>query len=331
MLTYVKGNLFDSPAKVLVNTVNTVGVMGKGIALTFKQVYPEMFERYVKLCEAKQFDIGNLWLYRTEHKWVLNFPTKRNWRNPSSLEYVELGLKKFVATYSEQNITSVAFPQLGCGNGELSWSEVGPLMDAYLRSLPINVYVYLYDRDANARVEHRALSEMRHWLRSEPYSMAFDEFWCDLKDVVSANPAFDSRDHGRFTVEAVKYDQEGLLFYFGDRTWFQKFRDSARNIANQTLQRWQFVSRRGIFIPEDAMLELWQSIRFYGICYSQTMPAGLEAVLQYLFPILSMLPYLKEVPIAQSSDSSISEVGLQLFEMASENGPKEESIRAIAA
>src|SRR5688572_26562315 len=99
MLTFVRGNLFESPAKVLVNTVNTVGVMGKGIALSFKQIYPEMFQRYVQLCESGQLDIGKLWLYKTPHKWILNFPTKKNWRAPSRLEYLEAGLRKFVATY----------------------------------------------------------------------------------------------------------------------------------------------------------------------------------------------------------------------------------------
>src|SRR6266480_4059013 len=101
MLTFVRGNLFESPAKVLVNTVNTIGVMGKGIALTFKQIYPEMFKQYQVLCESRRFDIGNLWLYKTENKWILNFPTKRNWRNPSKLEYIDAGLQKFAATYAD--------------------------------------------------------------------------------------------------------------------------------------------------------------------------------------------------------------------------------------
>src|SRR3954452_18416008 len=116
MITFVRGDLFESPARVLVNTVNTVGVMGKGIALMFKTIYPEMFERYRALCEAKQLDVGKLWLYKTAHKWVLNFPTKKHWRSASNLEYVEAGLEKFVSSYAEQRITSIAFPELGCGN-----------------------------------------------------------------------------------------------------------------------------------------------------------------------------------------------------------------------
>ena len=120
MITYVACDLFLSPARVLVNTVNTVGVMGKGIAKRFKQIYPDMFERYQQLCEGDAFDIGELWLYKTPNKWVLNFPTKRHWRQQSRPEHIEQGLRKFGDTYHVLGITSVSFPLLGCGNGELS-------------------------------------------------------------------------------------------------------------------------------------------------------------------------------------------------------------------
>ena len=84
MITYVVCDLFQSPARVLVNTVNTVGVMGKGIAKDFKRIYPDMFREYQRICERNSFDIGDLWLYKTTNKWVLNFPTKRHWRQPST-------------------------------------------------------------------------------------------------------------------------------------------------------------------------------------------------------------------------------------------------------
>lgn len=315
MLTYVKGNLFDSPAKVLVNTVNTVGVMGKGIAKTFKDIYPEMFTRYMELCESKRFDIGNLWLYRTDHKWVLNFPTKKHWRNSSKLEYIEAGLQKFVTTYSDQNITSVAFPQLGCGNGELEWKEVEPLMLRYLRPLPINIFVYLYDRNANAVVEHKDLAAMRKWLRAEPRTMPFEEFWSDVKSVVRAQSRFTKLSNGQqYVVELANYDEEGLLLYFHDRTWGQSFRDALRKFANEALAKWQFNSDRGLFIPEASLLELWQSIRFYGFCYSHTMPAGLEVLSSYLLPVLGKLAYLRPAMLAAPGEESLAlEPGLQLF------------------
>lgn len=146
MLIYRSSNLFDSPAQTLVNPVNTVGVMGKGLALAFKHRYPEMFTTYRRLCQAQQLTVGKLWLFKTDDKWVLNFPTKRNWRNPSELAFIEAGLQKFVATYQERRIQSIAFPQLGVGNGGLDWAnDVQPLMKRYLHPLPIDVYIHIYD------------------------------------------------------------------------------------------------------------------------------------------------------------------------------------------
>lgn len=144
MIKYVACDLFLSPARVLVNTVNTVSVMGKGIAKDFKTIYPEMLRQYQDLCEKKQFDGGQLWIYKTEQKWVLNFPTTKHWCRPSKPEYIEAGLKKFAETYHVYGITSISFPLLGCGNGELDWeTQVRPLMEAYLGKLPVTAYIHL--------------------------------------------------------------------------------------------------------------------------------------------------------------------------------------------
>ena len=122
----VRGNIFNTKAQTIVNTVNCVGVMGKGIALVFKLRYPLMFDIYKGFCKSKQIGIGKLWLYKgePEEPWVLNFPTKFHWKYPSKLEYIELGLEKFVTTYKEKGITSIAFPMLGTNNGGLSKDEV---------------------------------------------------------------------------------------------------------------------------------------------------------------------------------------------------------------
>ena len=146
MITYVNSDLFESPAQVLVNAVNTVGVMGKGIALDFRQRYPDMFRRYQELCEHQQFNIGQLWLYKTSDRWILNFTTKRHWRGPSTLSFIETGLKVFVSTYEQKHIASISFPMLGCGHGGLEWeSQVQPLMERYLNSLPISIYIHVPD------------------------------------------------------------------------------------------------------------------------------------------------------------------------------------------
>lgn len=142
VIKYLEGDIFTSPAQVIVNTVNTVGVMGKGIALSFKKAYPEMYKAYREACEDNTFHMGKLMLWREIDHWILLFPTKENWRNPSKLEYIEQGLKKFVENYMKMSINSIAFPRLGCGNGGLNWQEVKPLMEMYLKPLPIDVYIY---------------------------------------------------------------------------------------------------------------------------------------------------------------------------------------------
>lgn len=102
-----------------------------------------MFKSYERVCDEKQLEIGKLMLWKGAEKWVLMFPTKKHWRNPSKMEYIEAGLKKFTDTYIEKGITSIAFPRLGCGNGGLDWEEVRPLMERYLKRLPIPVYIYV--------------------------------------------------------------------------------------------------------------------------------------------------------------------------------------------
>ncbi len=177
MLVYIVGNLFESPAQVLVNTVNTVGIMGKGIAKDFKIIYPEMFKQYQQLCENQELTVGKLWLYRTDNKWILNFPTKTTWRQPSKLEYIEAGLKAFVRGYAERGITSIAFPKPGCGNGELDWeNQVQPLMEKYLKKLPIDIFIYLHNKK-NRTPEHRDIKAMAKWLRSNPEFLGVSEVW----------------------------------------------------------------------------------------------------------------------------------------------------------
>ena len=104
-------NIFDSQCQTIVNTINCVGVMGKGLALEMKNRYPDMFEKYKDFCEKGLIDIGKLWVYKhSDDKWVLNFPTKKDWRNKSEYEYIDKGMKKFVETYKEKGIKTIAFP-----------------------------------------------------------------------------------------------------------------------------------------------------------------------------------------------------------------------------
>ena len=182
MIRYVPTSLFMSPAQTLVNTVNTVGVMGKGIALEFKNRYPDMFNRYRTFCERKQIDIGILYLYESPNKWVLNFPTKKHWRNPSKIEWIEEGLKKFVQTYQDRGITSIAFPQLGCGNGGLPWGEVRPVMERWLRPLTIPVYIHVRANLPGFVPEHEDPAEIREYTAPRE-DVDFSTFLQDLHSV----------------------------------------------------------------------------------------------------------------------------------------------------
>lgn len=134
--------MFESKCSTIVNTVNCVGVMGKGIALEFKKRYPEMFMDYVLKCDRGEVKPGIPYVYQDNEVSILNFPTKDHWRSPSRLLYVTDGLNWFVENYEKYGIDSIAFPPLGCGNGGLTWSVVGPVMYQNLCKLPINIEIY---------------------------------------------------------------------------------------------------------------------------------------------------------------------------------------------
>lgn len=189
MIQYISGNLFTSNAKVLVNTVNTVGIMGKGIASDFKKLYPKMFEEYKQLCDTNKLNIGDLHLYKTPNKWILNFPTKEHWRSPSKVEFIEEGLQKLVADAHKLQINDIAMPKLGCGNGGLDWeSQVKPIVEKYLKKSPINVSIYEFDKDI--KPEHLTQKDIEEWLLSEPKNLSFRLFFEDLLDVYKQKTLF---------------------------------------------------------------------------------------------------------------------------------------------
>jgi O-acetyl-ADP-ribose deacetylase (regulator of RNase III) len=139
MLRFSRGNLLDAPADALVNTVNEVGVMGKGIALMFRERFPENTRVYTAASEAKQVRVGHMLVTETGElfpKWIINFPTKKHWRNPSKLEWVRAGLQDLVRVVRELGIRSIAIPPLGCGNGGLEWADVRPLIEEAMAQVP---------------------------------------------------------------------------------------------------------------------------------------------------------------------------------------------------
>ena len=137
------GDLLQSGAQTLINTVNCVGVMGKGIALEFKKQFPNMFEDYALRCKRGEVRPGIPFLYREVFPpQIVNFPTKDHWKSVSRVEDIERGLQYLVEHYKAWEITSLAVPPLGCGNGQLEWREIGPMIYRYLGDLDIPVMLY---------------------------------------------------------------------------------------------------------------------------------------------------------------------------------------------
>lgn len=141
-----EGNLLECDAEALVNTVNTVGIMGKGIALQFKQAFPENFRIYKRACDRHEVRLGKMFVVPTmsleNPKFIINFPTKAHWRSKTRIADVEAGLRDLVEVIRHHRITSVAVPPLGCGNGGLNWADVRPLITSALSELDVAVYLF---------------------------------------------------------------------------------------------------------------------------------------------------------------------------------------------
>jgi O-acetyl-ADP-ribose deacetylase (regulator of RNase III) len=302
MISYVKGDLFESPAQTLVNTVNTAGVMGKGIASRFKRIYPDMFKEYQKLCEEGKLTIGRLHLYRTPHKLLLNFPTKIHWRQPSQPEFIRRGLETFRRGYRTAGIHSIAFPPLGCGNGELDfYTQVEPIMREFLRDLPIQVYVYA-PRAESEPPEHQQIRTIERWLREYPGELPFSEVWQDLRDAFKSKRALRTLAQGKRFEAALDIDAGAIRIQATGRT---------------------------IVVREDELKELWLQLRD-GILSSSTIPATRKGVAPYILSLFTVLPYVRTVTI--SDDLSIfesnPEIGIQLRPV--EATPREQGELALA-
>jgi len=149
MLKITSGDIFKAKTEAIVNTVNTVGIMGKGLALQFKHAYPDMYKEYVKICKAKELYVGRLFIYEPDDdkfKYIINFPTKKHWRDNSKLKDIKVGLEVLVKKIKLLKIKSISVPALGCNNGKLNWDDVMSLMLENLMPLAMNnnIDIYLY-------------------------------------------------------------------------------------------------------------------------------------------------------------------------------------------
>lgn len=178
MVSFIVGNILDSNAEALVNTVNTVGVMGKGIALQFKNQFPKNYKIYREACKNGELQVGTLLVTEEDtllngKKTIINFPTKTTWKKPSEYEYVEAGLKELVKVIQEKKLKSIAIPPLGAGNGGLDWNRVKEMMLDYLS--PLNCHIEIYEPNYTVqevlKKERVKLTPARAMLLSVLYDM----------------------------------------------------------------------------------------------------------------------------------------------------------------
>lgn len=143
MIKILESNVFNTNADAIVNTINCVGFMGKGLAFEFSLRYPDLLDDYKDKCNNKEIRVGKMYYYKASDKLIVNFPTKDDYKFPSKLEWIEQGLEDFVETYKNYNIKTIAFPLLGCSNGGLDFNKVIQLIKKYLEKLDIMVYICL--------------------------------------------------------------------------------------------------------------------------------------------------------------------------------------------
>lgn len=279
MLHFISTSLLEANSQTVVNTVNTVGVMGKGLAKHFGDKYPNMFKEYKRYCTNGDLDIGKLWLWKEDDQWILNFPTKKHWRNPSKLQYIELGLKKFVDKYEEKGITEISFPRLGCGNGGLDWQDVRPLMEKYLAKLPITVYIHDFQADIGAP-EHNIP------LMPSSFLQSFDAFLEDIKTVISQN-------HMRFKKIS---NQSEFIASFSENDGLMIKHDT----------------ELGTSIPKEDLYEAWQMLTHGPVTETRLVGKARDEA-PYIISLLATLPYTRAIELRQN-DSDISAIAVELIQ-----------------
>jgi len=267
MLIYRRTSLLESTAQTLVNTVNCIGVMGKGLAQEFKVREPAMFTAYKRICDQHLLEPGKLWLWRGSPSWVLNFPTKQHWRQPSKLEWVEAGLEKFVSAYEAQGITEISFPKLGCGNGNLEWHEVRPVMERYLGKLPIKVYIHDFTRDIGLPEHLEAIADsVRQAGHAQP---SFENFMQSLHRIVDLG--------GEHLVE------------LGSRSPFRAAMTAPHALAIEARDaHWQF--------EEEALRGVWLELQSGVVTMDAAAWTARDAGPQ-MVSLLSLLPGLRPIEI----------------------------------
>jgi len=285
MLTLVYGSLLMSPARVLVNPVNTVGTMAGPLGEDLRQVYPQMFAMYQRLCEEDRLNIGQAMLYRTPHKWILNLPIKRHYRASVRLEALESALRRVAALYAEQHFTSISLPAAELTEGEIDNQTLMSLLRAYFGTLPIMVYVHL-PADPQLQEARYNITTLTRWLQGTPRHVTFETFWRGIASIVRRYPQMTTFDTGESFSVVFRRDEQNPRFM------------SLKLIRGE----------ESTFIPQTLLRDLWQYVLFAGYAHPRHLPGGLDAVGEMITALLSRLSYMRPVRL-QPSDQAAA-VGL---------------------
>ena len=262
--------------------------MGKGIALEFKRLYPDMFQAYRQSCKSNQFHIGDLLLYKSANKWILNFPTKAHWRQKSKLEYIEAGLDKFVKTYEIQGIQSISFPLLGCGYGDLDWeTQVRPIMESYLDALPVSVFIHFYKPDATFQPTNISAHELQRRLLTETKKPAFADFWLSLCQLI------------------------GEQTTITDIETHTKFRVSINSTPTATIQA-ELADHQAVW-DKDQFADLWQRLHDRGYLMATDFPSALKPYGSSVVSLLAQLEHLHPVMLSNTVLYDEFRLGLQIL------------------
>ncbi|MBE6876542.1 MAG: Appr-1-p processing protein [Ruminococcus sp.] len=250
MFKFVTGDLLQSDAYALINTVNCEGYMGKGIAYQFKLRFPEMNIEYMKECRNHRLTPGKLYCYQTENKFIINFPTKNKWREKSKMEYIISGLDELVKIIKMQKLLSVAIPPLGCGNGGLTWSEVKTIIIEKLSVISDDVDVYIYEPSRNYKTvssNEPQLSLSALILMNIKFNLQKDKFnkiglqkTAYFMNVLSSTEYFHFKKekYGPFdySIEIISKNIQEFQKYYGVQTTKEAYDILIKKIISQPIQ-----------------------------------------------------------------------------------------------
>ena len=273
--------------------------MGKGIAKQFKSIFPQSyFAEYRELCMAKQINSQRLHLFRTPNKWALSFPTKRHWKQKSFIEDIEEGLGTFRSDWQTWGIESIAFPQLGCGNGELDWeNQVRPLMEERLGDLPIRVHIHIYD---NAPTPERLnKSAFRKWISAPPALLTLEQFRSDLAkyELFRMQPADPESSSLSDDESGANREEEGIDGLLG-------------SIQN---------------LDTDGIRAVWKRLVEFGYVSADELSEWLGKDWQAFRPALTAIPYIDRASFASDISPHLS--GVSTWEVLSR--PESQGIRLV--